>query len=134
MRVLSRNLIIGLITFLWVFPALQLHSLAQGKGDTVERRIKFLKGRSSATVKGVITDRMTSHVYKVGARAGQTLTVTFASPRKDVSICVIYPDGSSPDNGCGRGFKGTLPSDGDYSILVDPRRENTSYSLTVAIR
>ena len=134
MRTIFSVITVSVFALLVALSLPQMNALAQGKGETVERRIKFLKGRSSATVKGFIADRMTTHVYKVGARSGQTLSVQLASARKEVSICVIYPNGSSPDHGCGRSFKGILPSDGDYSILVDPKRENTSYSMTVTIR
>lgn len=106
--------------------------LAQ-KGTNVEKRISFARGRSSATVKGFIADRMTTHEYKVEAKAGQTLSVSIAS-KKDVDMCLSYPDGSSPDDSCGKSLSATLPADGDYSIIVDSKREDTSYSITVSIR
>jgi hypothetical protein len=108
-------------------------ALAQ-KGTNVQRRVNFARGRSSATVKGHIADRLTTHEYLLGASAGQTLTVRLSSARKDVNICVVYPSGEPPTHACGRSFSDSLPVDGDYSIIVDSKRENASYSIFVSIR
>ena len=108
--------------------------LAQ-KGTNVEKRVRFARGKSSVTMKGKIADRLTTHEYKIGARAGQILTVTFTSPRKDVDVCIVYPNGGAPENSCARRtFSVTLPDDGDYSIIIDSKRENTSYTLTVSVK
>jgi hypothetical protein len=105
------------------------------KGTNVEKRVRFARGKHSATVKGFIADRMTTHEYKIGARAGQTLTLTFTSPRKDVDVCIVYPNGGEPENSCARrAFSVMLPDDGDYSIIIDSKRENTSYTLTVSVK
>lgn len=105
------------------------------KGTNVEKRVRFARGKSSATMKGTIADRLTTHEYKIGARAGQTLTVKFTSPRRDVDVCIVYPGGGAPENSCGRrAFSVTLPGDGDYSIIIDSKRENTSYTLTVTVK
>jgi hypothetical protein len=131
MRSFGKYFLIGLAIIL-VFGAINV--FAQ-KGTNVERRVRFARGKSSATMKGTIADRMTTHEYKIGARAGQILTVRFASPRRDVDVCIAYPNGGEPENSCGRrAFSVTLPADGDYSIIIDPRRENTSYTLTVTIK
>ena len=81
-------------TFIFTFSALLFLSAAAfaQKGETVEKRIKFTRGKSSATVKGFIADRLTSNLYLVSARRGQTLTVIFNSPRKDVDVCLLFPD------------------------------------------
>ena len=102
------------------------------KGETLEKRLKFARGKSSVTVKGSITDRLTTNLYLVKARAGQTLTVTFNSPRKDVDVCVHFPDNR---DFCGqRKYSFKLETDGDYEILVDGHRENIRYSLTVSVK
>ena len=127
-----------LIVILSAWPAAAaLHAapaFAQAKGESVERRVTFPRGRTSATVKGYIPDRLTTHLLKVRARAGQTLSVRLATARRDVDMCVVYPNGSTPDGGCGRGFTGVLPEDGDYSLIVDSKRDKTSYTVTVSIR
>ena len=121
-------------TFIFTFSALLFLSAAAfaQKGETVEKRIKFARGKSSATVKGFIADRLTSNLYFVSARRGQTLTVIFNSPRKDVDVCLLFPD---KRDYCGRrkySFK--LETDGDYEILVDGKRENIPYTLTVSVK
>ncbi len=130
---ITRKRVFGFCLLLALSSLTLTPSLAQ-KGTNVERRISFARGRSSATVKGYIADRMTTHEYLLGASAGQTLTVRLSSARKDVSICVTYPSGQMPANSCGRSFSGTLPADGDYSIIVDSKREDTAYSIFVSIR
>ena len=113
--------------------AFVLSSAAFGqKGDVNEKQIRFARGKNSATVKGVIRDRMTSDLYRVRARAGQVLTVVFTSPRKDVDVCVLSPDGV---DSCGkRSYSLKLEADGDYEVLVDGHRENIRYTLTVSIK
>ena len=132
-RTISRRVIARLLTLSVLVSISLTLALAQGKGENVERRIKFPRGHSSVTVRGFIADRLTTHEYKVRARAGQTLSVRFSSPRRDVDMCVSYPSGSAPGDGCGRKFTAVLPADGDYSIIVDSKRENTPYSITVMI-
>jgi len=102
------------------------------KGDVNTIQIKFARGKNSATVKGVITDRMTSDLYRVRARAGQVLTVVFASTRRDVDVCILTPNGQDM---CGkRKYSLTLETDGDYEILIDGHRENIRYTLTVSVK
>lgn len=125
--------LIFVIGFLIVLPLASIGGFAQTKGTNEEKSIKFARGRSSATVKGYIADRMTTHEYKLDAKAGQTLSVQISSKRS-VTICVTNHDGSSPENSCGMSYTGQLASDGEYSIIVDSKRENTSYTLTVSIQ
>ena len=102
------------------------------KGDVNEKQIKFARGKSSATVKGIIRDRMTTDLYRVRARAGQVLTVVFSSPRKDVDVCVFSPN---KEDSCGkRNYTFKLEADGEYEILIDGHRENIRYTLTVSIK
>ena len=133
MRRTSRVLIVIMLTWS-ATPLCAAPALAQAKGESVERRVTFPRGRTSATVKGYIPDRLTTHLWMVRAKAGQTMRVRLATARRDVDMCVVYPNGSTPDGGCGRGFTGVLPEDGDYSIIVDSKRDKTSYTVTVSIR
>ena len=103
------------------------------KGESVEKRVKFARGKSSVTMKGLIADRMTTNLYIVKARAGQTLTVVFNSARKDADVCILFPNGSQ--DLCGRQkYSVKLNDDGDYQILVDSKRENLAYTLTVSVK
>jgi hypothetical protein len=116
-----------------LFATLVLASAAFGqKGETRERQIKFARGKSSATVKSVITNRLETHLYKFRARAGQILTVVFTSRRKDIDVCVLLPGNRDE---CGkRTYSFTLEKDGEYEILVDGHRENIAYTLTVSVK
>jgi hypothetical protein len=102
------------------------------KGETNEKRIKFARGKTSVTLKGFITDRNKTDLYLVKARAGQTLTVVFSSPRKDIDVCVLSPGNL---DSCGRRkYLVKLTADGDYEILVDGHREKIPYTLTVSVK
>jgi hypothetical protein len=113
MKVFGKYFQVGLLAFL-VFGFSGSVGVFGQKGTNVEKRIGFARGKSSRTVKGFIADRLTTHEYKIGARAGQILTVNFVSPRKDVDVCIAYPNGGEPENSCGRrSFFVRLPDDGD---------------------
>ena len=105
------------------------------KGETVEKQIRFARGKSSATVKGFIADRLTTHDYKIEAKRGQQLTVQFVSARKDVKVFVLLPNQDLyPENPGKRIFTLTLPEDGEYIIHVEPVRDKIPYTLTVSIK
>ena len=120
-----------------LFAVLAITSFAQNgnKGNDVERKIKFAKGKYSATVKDKIADRNTTHTWTVGAKAGQTMTVVFTSTRKDVDFCISYPNGGMDDDSCSK-RKWTIDptEDGNYTFTIDSKRENTPYTLTVTIK
>ena len=125
------------ITYLFtfaLFAVLATASFAQ-KGNDVERKIKFAKGKSSATVKDSIADRNTTHSWIVGAKAGQTMTVVFTSTRKDVDFCISYPNGGADDDSCSKRKWIIEPTEGgNYTFMIDSKRENTPYTLTVTIK
>ena len=125
------------ITYLFtfaLFAVLATTSFAQ-KGNDVERKIKFAKGKSSATVKDSIADRNTTHSWIVGAKAGQTMTVVFTSTRKDVDFCISYPNGGADDDSCSKRKWIIEPTEGgNYTFMIDSKRENTPYTLTVTIK
>lgn len=130
MRRNYRFLLFGLFAVL-IFST----SVSAQKGTNVEKTIKFARGKSSATVKGFIVDRLTTHEYKIDGREGQTMTVVFSSPRRDVDVCVTTPLPGTPSDVCGkRRYVKTLPISGVYSITIDSKRENTAYTLTVSIK
>jgi hypothetical protein len=128
-----RKTISGLLTFV-LFATLATVSFAQ-KGNDVERKLKFAKGKSSATVKDSIADRNTTHTWIAKAKAGQTMTVVFTSTRKDVDFCISYPNGGMDNDSCSKRKWIIEPTeDGNYSFMIDSKRENTPYTLTVTIK
>ncbi|HXV83013.1 MAG TPA: hypothetical protein VEG60_24380 [Candidatus Binatia bacterium] len=105
------------------------------------QRISFAAGASSATIKGSITgDEIVD--YKLGARAGQKMSVTLETGNTSNYFNVL-PPGSKTGlfNGSISGYQwtGTLPADGDYTVRVylmrsaARRKEKASYTLTVGI-
>ena len=105
--------------------------------DGVTKRIKFAKGKSSATVSGAVI-RGDLDTYIVGARSGQRMMVRIAALEDNAAFSVKGPDGEFLDR-AGEMDDATnvvlsLPQNGDYRIVVGGTRGNSSYKLTVAIK
>ena len=114
-------------------------SAAGQKGRVVEKNVSFARGKSSATVKGVVADRLDSHIFHVSAKAGQTMTVRMTSPRplRDAHLCVSFPlaKGSTGESLCEqRRYTVKLPRDGDYQIYIEAIRDRIPYTLTISIK
>lgn len=111
--------------------------------DGIETRtVHFDKGASSATLKGSIKGRQIVD-YRLGARAGQTMSVHFA-PDHNAAYINVLPPGSSGEaifigSTSGNDWTGTLPSDGQYTVRTylmrsaARRNEVAHYQLTVGI-
>lgn len=108
-------------------------------------RVQFAQGASSTTIKGQVTG-YNSVQYLVGAKAGQTMTVTLKSDSGGNEFHVYAPsvkpgEGTAMDVGSGdpQSFEGTLPADGDYTIQVylvramARREETANYTVTISI-
>ncbi|MEQ1921884.1 MAG: hypothetical protein ABL952_05185 [Pyrinomonadaceae bacterium] len=105
--------------------------------DGVTKRIKFAKGKHSATVSNSVI-RGDRDTYIAGAGAGQTMTVKITSLEDNAVFQIEGPDGEYLE-GAGDGddamnFSGELPAKGDYKIIVGGTRGNSSYKLTVMIK
>jgi hypothetical protein len=108
------------------------------KGDVVEKQIKFAKGSKSAMVKGLVRDRLDSHIFHIQAKAGQTLSVKMISsrPLRDANLCVNYPlnDAGRNEGVCGkRQYKIKLPRSGDYEIYIEAIRDAIPYTIKISI-
>ncbi len=99
------------------------------------RRVRFAKGRTSATLKGSVV-RGTRDNYILGASSGQMMYVHLTSREKNASFTIYVP---------GRGdvlasatdvtdWEGSLPFSGDWEIEVGPTRGNATYTLEITIR
>jgi len=111
---------------------------AQNMGGTVrEKRIRFLRGRTTAVEKGSIAFAR-SRVYRLGARSGQTMSLHLASASREVTFSLIAPGGETVEGAFGvRDWSGELPESGDYTITVVNNRERSAaspYTLQVTIR
>lgn len=124
--------IIGL--FLLLAAALSLTAVA---ADGITKRIKFAKGRTSATASGTVI-RGDRDTYILGAGGGQTMTVRITSLENNAVFQIEAPDGSFLDKAGetddAKRWNGRLPESGDYKIIVGGTRGNASYKVTVSIR
>ena len=111
--------------------------------------IRFAAGTSSGHVEGGVI-RAERDVYSVGARAGQTMTVTISSLENN-AVFQIYEPGTTVSRDADRmvdvsgtalagedkdimRWSGTLPKSGTYLIVVGGTRGNASYKMDVGIR
>ena len=119
-------------------------ALLSGTALTAEaaKQIAFGKGKSSASVSGKVQGKNDVD-YVIRASAGQTLTVDFKAG-KGAAYFNVLPPGSTGEaifvgSSAGNHFKGTLPSDGDYTIRVylmggaKDSDKPVSYTLKVGI-
>jgi hypothetical protein len=109
------------------------------KGEVVEKEVRFARGKSSAVVKGIIEDRLDSHIFHVRAKAGQTMNVQMISPRplRDANLCVNYPLTETGNNEgvCGkRQYAINLPRNGDYEIYIEAIRDKIPYTITISLK
>ena len=113
--------------------------------EATTKQIQFAKGKSSASVSGKITGNEDID-YVIRASEGQTLTVDFKAG-KGAAFFNVLPPGSTGEAlfvGSGENnsdhFKGTLPSDGDYTIriyLMGGAKDSgkpVSFTLKVAVK
>ncbi len=124
-----------LLSVLLTFTLLSLAAVTSADGVT--KRIRFAKGKHSASVSNSVV-RGDRDTYIAGAGAGQTMTVKITSLENNAVFQIEGPDGEYLD-GAGEmddamNFSGVLPAKGDYKIVVGGTRGNASYKLTVTIK
>jgi len=105
--------------------------------------IKFKKGESSTTIsKGLARGEL--HRYSLGAKAGQTMTVSISSPEENAVFDLYRSTANGKEtlfDNAGDAAKeaqywqGVLPGKGaqTYYIVVGSTRGGAEYSLTVEI-
>ncbi len=107
------------------------------EADGITKRIKFVKGKSSAVVANSVI-RGDEDTYIVRAKAGQKMSVKITSVESNAAFFIEKPGGGYLEN-AGEGddqtaWKGTLPDNGDYKIAVAGTRGNATYKLYVAVK
>lgn len=118
-------------------------TLAGAADKVTTTPVQFAKGTSSATLRGTVAGYDTVR-YTVGARAGQTMTVTLAGSAN--ANFNVYAPGVVAGQGEALGgtdetrrWTGTLPASGTYVVQVYQMRaqarrgEKAPHTLTVAI-
>ena len=96
----------------------------------IGKRIQFARGRTTAVVK----DRVllcTSHSYRLGAKAGQTMSVNLVTGRR-TSMTLETPSGETLADG-EKSWSGELPESGEYVINIGTDA-TANYTLEVTIR
>jgi hypothetical protein len=106
-----------------------------------KENVRFAKGASEATIKGRLQGDQ-SVDYRVHAGAGQTLVVALKGSNAQNYFNVLPPGSADVAMFVGQdggGYKGILPTDGDYTVrvyLMRPaarRNASSNYTLTVAV-
>lgn len=109
-----------------IVVSLSSDSLAQA-------RIRFARGRSAATMSGVIAAGGT-RAYVLNVGRGQTMTVQVTSGNNRIELDVDGPDGHIEygDNGYSQVY---IDRTGDHAITIsNSGRAATKFSLTVTVR
>ena len=119
--------------------AIAVPAAAQDHGRT--ERVQFARGTSSATLRGNVHG-YDSVDYVVGARRGQTLTVSMRTTNASAYFNVLPSGGDTALDGAANvvNWRGALPANGDYVVRVylmrnaARRDEHANYTLTVGVR
>jgi len=127
------------------------HKFAQRANDgTRSEQVRFKGGQTGTSIKGKITG-YESVLYRVGAEAGQTMSVAL-KPSNSATYFNVYEPGKGPGEqalatGSATGsmvpdlnrFNGKLPTSGTYTISVymmrsaARRNERSNYALDISI-
>lgn len=103
----------------------------------VERRVRFPRGRSKATVHGKARYGM-SYVYLVRAKAGQSMGLRLNSRGRAATFSLFSPGEAhgDPKAFAVSQWSGALPQSGDYTIVVvmnERGLSNVRYTLEVTV-
>lgn len=131
------------LPFLLAFVVASLGTHTAFAASSIETRpVRFAKGASSATIKGSIKGEKTID-YRLGARAGQTMSVALKASNAAMYFNVLPPGSSDVavfvGSTGGNEWTGKLEADGEYTVRVylmrsaARRKEASSYTLTVGI-
>ena len=92
-----------------------------------QTRIRFARGRSSASVSGTIRPGMSVRSYVLRAQAGQTLTATLSSGNGKCD----FTQGDYEDTQ----YSQVIEEDGDVTFSIDNHGTRaTNFTLTVSIK
>jgi hypothetical protein len=105
--------------------------------QVTNKRIKFKKGESSATIEGGVI-RGDRDTYLVGADRNQYMVISIMSIENNAVFQIVDRETGYFLTGAGDGddamrWEGYLPSSGDYQVIVGGTRGNAEYTLKVFI-
>jgi hypothetical protein len=119
---------IKILTIALILTSLTTNSLA----STAETRIRFVKGRSSATVKGTLAPGA-SRTYALNLRSEQTFIVNITSGNRNVELEVSDVHGKFETDASYANVY--TDANGDHWIEVRNKgKRATSYTMTVSAR
>jgi len=120
-----------------ILAAVVFSAAVATSADGITKRVKFAKGKSSATVSGAVL-RGDLDTYIVGAKSGQMMYTKITSLENNAVFSIKGPDGEYlqdvGEEDDRMDATSDLPYDGDYKIIVGGTRGNASYKLTVSIK
>ncbi len=124
-------------TLFSVLTLVLLSCVAMTYADGVTKRIKFAKGKHSATISGSVI-RGDRDTYILGAKAEQMMSVQITSVENNAVFQLMGPDGEylqdAGEEDDARQVTVPLPENGEYRIIVSGTRGNATYRLTVSIQ
>jgi hypothetical protein len=136
----QKLLMIVSISLLMLAPALMTAAAAPTAGltgapllESAAKRIQFAPGATSQVVSGNLA--ASSRIrYIMRLKANQLLDVTMtASGRADISVTTTDGRALSAVTKSSSGFRGYIPSSGDFVLEVRTGRKPISYSLNVSV-
>lgn len=119
--------------------------LAVPAQDIPSTQVEFPKGSSGTVIVGALRGRNPdARDYLLGAKAGQTLTVSLQTASNATYFNVLAPGSNGEalfagETAARNSWQGTLPADGDYTVRVYLNRAasrqgaSANYKLTVSI-
>jgi hypothetical protein len=124
---------VKILFILLIFCVVLINTSAQS-----EKRIKFKRGESSATIKGAAPrGEVVNYVLK--AAKDQSMKISIASVEnnavfqvKDLSTGYYLSNAGELDDAME--WEGVLPTDGEYRIIVGTTRGGAEYTLKVTIK
>jgi hypothetical protein len=106
--------------------------MAPEQSASTAKRVQFARGRTSTVL---TSSTAGSEEYILGARAGQTMLVHVTSKGRNAVMQVRAPDGTSlAGDTTLHDWRGKLPQDGDYRIVVRATQGVATYTLEVQVR
>ena len=123
--------------FVILFACAAVAATSAQTDNQEDKRIRFKSGESSATVTGGVP-RGETVSYILKGKKNQTMTVKVSSTESNAVFKIknrttgyFLPGAGEYDDASS--WEGTLPSDGDYRIIVGSTRGGTEYTLIVTI-
>ena len=95
------------------------------------KQVEFGAGQSDTTVSGALI-RGDRDIYQLNARSGQIMALSISSLEDNAVFDLIDPNGTLLGSEL-KNEKISLPSTGDYQIIIGGIRGNANYNLTIAI-